>query len=303
MSSWGSYGSIYNLGHRYIADLLKGPVLVEEKVDGSQFSFGYIDGMLRARSKGAEMHIDAPEGMFKEGCEAVKAIANRLHPDWTYRGEYLKKPRHNGLAYDRVPKNHIIIFDINPAEQEFLSYSDKAAEAARLDLEVVPALWSGKLDHIEDFRCFLGNESVLGGQKIEGVVIKPLEYNYWGLDKKVLMGKFVSEAFKEVQSKAWKDDNPTGKDILSLLGDKYGTQARWNKAILHMAELGRIQNDVKDIGPCIKEIPGDILKECEGDIKDELMAWAWPHIRRLVTRGFPEYYKEQLLKKQFEEVS
>jgi len=34
----GSYPSIYNLGHRYLGDLLDGPVVVEEKVDGSQFS-------------------------------------------------------------------------------------------------------------------------------------------------------------------------------------------------------------------------------------------------------------------------
>jgi len=40
MSSWGHYCQIYNLGHRAIADLLRGPVIIEEKIDGSQFSFG-----------------------------------------------------------------------------------------------------------------------------------------------------------------------------------------------------------------------------------------------------------------------
>lgn len=39
-SSWNSYPQIYALGHRYLEDLLKDPVLVEEKIDGSQFSFG-----------------------------------------------------------------------------------------------------------------------------------------------------------------------------------------------------------------------------------------------------------------------
>ncbi len=41
------------------------------------------------------------------------------------------------------------------------------------------------------------------------------------------------------------------------------------------------------------------LFECEE--KDELMKWAWPHISRMATRGFPQWYKEQLLKRQFEE--
>lgn len=41
--SWHSYPSTFALGHRAIADLLLDPVLVEEKVDGSQFSFGVFE--------------------------------------------------------------------------------------------------------------------------------------------------------------------------------------------------------------------------------------------------------------------
>jgi hypothetical protein len=40
MSSWHSYSSIYALGHKALAELFMEPVLIEEKVDGSQFSFG-----------------------------------------------------------------------------------------------------------------------------------------------------------------------------------------------------------------------------------------------------------------------
>jgi hypothetical protein len=50
----------------------------------------------------------------------------------------------------------------------------------------------------------------------------------------------------------------------------------------------------------MKEIPEDILKECEGEIRDRLFTYAWPHIRRGLTRGFPEYYKDLLLRRQFE---
>ena len=57
MSSWHSYPSIYNLGHAAVANLLAVPHQVQEKVDGSQFSFGRFveDGKvrLRVRSKGA----------------------------------------------------------------------------------------------------------------------------------------------------------------------------------------------------------------------------------------------------------
>ena len=36
------------------------------------------------------------------------------------------------------------------------------------------------------------------------------------------------------------------------------------------------------------------------EIKKQLFKWAWKHISRIITRGFPEYYKELLAQKQFE---
>jgi hypothetical protein len=310
--SWHSYPSIFAMGHRAIADLLNGPVWVEEKVDGSQFSFGVFetydavgerDGgtVLRVRSKGAVMIPDAPEPMFAEAVDTAKQLAPMLRVGWTYRGEYLKKPRHNGLAYDRIPKHHVILFDINSGHETYLSQDDKRQEADRLGLEVVPLLSSGVVTDIAAFRAFLDRESILGGQKIEGVVVKPHGYDRFGPDKKCLMGKFVSEAFKEVQSKFWKADNVTQSDILTQLGDTYGTLARWHKAAQHMRDRGQLEGSPRDISALIKEVPEDIKKECEDDIKAQLFAWAWPHLRRLVTRRLPEWYKDELLRQQFEQ--
>lgn len=301
MISWHSYSSIYNMGHKAVADLLKGPVYVEEKVDGSQFSFGKEPtGEIRVRSKGCEMIVDAPEKMFSLAVETVKALAPKLTPGWTYRGEYLRSPKHNALIYKRIPLSHIIIFDIETAECEFLSYAEKAAEAARLGLEVVPLLKEGIVGSLEEFRALLDTESILGGQKIEGVVVKPVGYGLFGVDKKVLMGKFVSEAFKEVHSKAWKQDNPTSGDLIANLAMEYTTQARWQKGLQHLQESGIIKGAPQDIGALMKEIPEDIKRECETEIKEKLFAFAWPHIARRVTHGLPQWYKELLLKKQFE---
>lgn len=311
--SWHSYPSIYALGHRAIADLLTVPVNVEEKVDGSQFSFGLFptytpdgepDGgtVLRVRSKGATMLPDAPEPMFAAAVETAKRLAPYLHRGWTYRGEYLAKPRHNGLAYDRVPEQHVILFDINPSHEAYLSHAEKSAEALRLGLEVVPLLHSGTMTELIEFRSYLTRTSILGGQPIEGVVVKPASYDLFGPDKKVLMGKFVSESFKEVQSKAWRADNPKIKDIVAMLTETYTSQARWMKAVQHLAERGELEGSPRDISKLIKEVPVDVEKECRDEIAAKLYAWAWPNIRRGVVRGLPEWYKEELLKKQFETV-
>ena len=89
-----SFPKVYAVGHRAIAELFLGDVLVEEKVDGSQFSFCLSDSGLEFRSRGAVVYAENA-GMFSLAVEAVKSIADLLHPGWTYRAEYLMKPKHN----------------------------------------------------------------------------------------------------------------------------------------------------------------------------------------------------------------
>jgi len=296
LASWHSYPHIYNLGHRYLNDLLNESVLIEEKVDGSQFSFGRFDGELRCRSKGAQLNIIAPEKMFAQVVENVNKLD--LHNGWTYRGELLNKPKHGVLAYDRIPNLNVIIFDINTGEEAYLNYADKYVEASRLGLEIVPLLHNGKVDDVQLIRDLLETVSCLGGQKVEGVVIK--NYARFGLDKKALMGKFVSEKFKEVHNKEWKQMNPGQGDILNKIILKYKTQARWQKALQHLKERGLIVDEPRDIGLLLKEVWPDVMAECKEEIMEELWKWAKDNIRRGVTAGLPEWYKQLLLEKQFD---
>lgn len=323
MSSWSSYPSIFALGHRAIKELFQTEVNVEEKVDGSQFSFGLVQTnnddngnpvdavysvfdnvpyALKIRSKGCVMNTDAPEKMFSLAAATVRRLADegKLVPGWTYRGEYLGRPKHNSLAYDRVPAGNIIIFDVNTGNQEYLGYDDKTREAERLGLECVPLLHSGRIGDAESVRRFLDTTSVLGGQCIEGVVIKPTRYNLYGEDKKVLFGKFVSEAFKEVHRKNWAETNPTNKDVIRQVIGDYATPARWNKAVLHLRERGMIEGSPRDIGVLIPEVIDDVFKDSQDEMKERLFKYAWPHIRRGLTSGLPMWYKEVLLKKSFE---
>lgn len=297
-----SYPSIYTLGHAAIADLLKHPVIVEEKIDGSQFSFWKnSDGEVECRSKGAAINMIAPEGMFVQAVETVKELADLLPVGFVYRGEYLSKPRHNILNYNRIPAQHIILFDINPTLESYLDTGTKKAMAANLGLECVPVLYSGMIDSPDQIRAFLETESVLGGQKIEGVVIKPIGYHLYGRDKKALLGKFVSEQFKEVHAADWKKEHgpKSSNDILIELAREYATPARFQKALIHLREAGKITDSPKDIGELIAAVPPDVQKECEDEIKDKLFAWAWPQLRRSCTRGLPEWYKDHLLHQQF----
>lgn len=300
MESWTSYPSIYNLGHAAVAELFSGPVIVEEKIDGSQFAFGVDDdGELRVRSKGKEIQLGAPEKMFAKAVQTAKGLAPLLKPDWTYRAEFLSKPHHNALAYGRVPEKNLILFDVSTGLESYLSVHEKSKEAGRLGLEVVPLLFEGVVAGTEQFVALLETTSILGGQKIEGVVIKPAGYGLFGRDKKCLMGKYVSPAYREVHAHQWKQANPQSGDILERICSQYRAETRWAKAVQHLLESGTLENSPRDIGALILEVPEDVERECGDEIRHVLWSWAWPQIRRGIIRGLPEWYKAKLLEKQF----
>jgi len=305
MGAISSYSLIYALGHKELetAGLFSGPVVVEEKVDGSQFSFMQtVDGEFVCRSKGKDQ-TDAPDKMFEAAVENVRELP--LHPGWIYRGEVLNKRKHNALFYDRVPEKNVVIFDIDRGVEDYLTPDEKRAECARIGLECVPLIYSGTWPpgggdttvSMEALTAFLDRISFLGGPKIEGVVIKA--YGLYGRDKKTIMGKFVSEAYKEVHKKSWGDANPQARDVIQQLIVSLHTEARWCKAIQHLEERGERQHAPQDIGPLLKEISTDVLKEEEDAIRDILFHWAWPRISRGMTAGFPQWYKELLAEEGF----
>ena len=294
-SSWHSYPSIYSLGHAAVRDIFTAPVRVEEKVDGSQFSAGRFGGVLRCRSKGATIDPNYPEAMFKEAVEVVSELD--LRDGWTYRFEYLRHPKHNVLQYSRVPKNYLVLFDINTGYEEYLPYNEMLAEGERLGLEVVPLLYFGMVESAEQLKSFLDRESFLGGVKVEGIVIKST--SLYGPDKKLLMAKFVREDFKEAHAVEWKQKKVSQGDIILRIADAYRTEARWMKAVQHLREAGKLEGSPRDIGLLIEEVRRDIEKECRDEIEAILWKWAWPDVSRLVTRGLPEWYKNFLLERQF----
>lgn len=296
--SWHSYPKIYALGHPAIRELFSDPVVVQEKVDGSQFSFGSFGGQLRVKSKGAELFFESPQKMFTEALEMVKSKAGLLKDGWTYRGEYLQKSKHNVMAYPRIPKDHVILFDTNTDAEAYLSPEQVREEADRLGLECVETHKHEVISNVEDLAALMALPSGLGGPR-EGLVFK--NYARFGADKKVLMGKMVSEQFKEVHQGEWRKNNPTAKDTVEMIGVSLRTPARWHKSIQRLRELGQIEDSPRDIGLLIKEIRKDVVEECREDIKDRLYKFAIEDILRVVNAGFPQWYKDELAKKQFEE--
>ncbi len=298
MTHISSYPTVFNIGHRTIVNLFDGMVTITEKVDGSSISWTQaIDGELSIRSKGADIYLDAPNSMFKLAVQSIKEREHLLHPGWIYRGEFLQKPKHNTLKYERVPKGNIILFDVEVGEQAYLDYEEMWEEAKSIELECVPLLYEGIVTGVDQLTQFLERDSILGGTKIEGIAVK--NYSQYTMEKKIAIGKYVSEKFKEVHGGEWRKANPTKQDIVDSLIAKYKTEARWEKSIQHLRDAGTLEGSPRDIGPLIREIPEDILKECRDEIADALFNHFWQNIRRGITGGLADWYKKKLAEDAF----
>ena len=291
-----AFPKIFAMGTDYILDILKDEVEITEKLDGSQFSFGKIEGQLYMRSKGQAIFAEAPEKMFESAVEHVLTIQDRLPHGIVFYNEFLQRPKHNVLAYERIPKNHLALFAMADFSRDKfdMNYHEWAE---KLDIEAVPVLWRGKIENIEVLLELLEIDSVLGNEKVEGLVVKNYERPFLlgGQPIPLMAGKYVSDKFKERHGQNRGKYGNKGRFLTFC--ESFRTEARWQKAVQHLRERGELENDPRDIGKLFKEVNIDIVEE----EKDAIMKFLWKEfgksIIRTATKGLPEWYKEQLLRR------
>lgn len=293
-----SYPKILTLGSSMTENALLGKVYIQEKVDGSLFGFGKTeDGTLSMRSKSVvfrdgEREVDK---MFIEPANYIKSIMHVLDtydPDTYFYSEYLSKPKHNTLKYENKPKNGLVLFDAM-VNGRWMTREELETAATKLGIDVIPQLYYGDAD-VAKIKELLETKSYLGGETVEGVVIK----NY--VEKMVFRGsvfpmftKYVREAFKERHATEWKVK--TVKGGVDQYIESFKSEARWQKALLHLKEKDQITQSPKDIGPLMKEVSQDITEEEEQNIKEFLWKQYRDQILRTAVRGLPEWYKNKLL--------
>lgn len=292
-----AYPKLHNFGPRATLNA-DDQYVVEEKVDGSQFSFGVIDGVLRMRSKGAQIDIDHPPAIFLPAVQTVQVlhVGKQLRPGFVYRAEAVCKPKHNALTYSRTPNGGLVIFDIEDEQGNTLSYHDKKINAQAMGLEVVPALYLGPAPSVEEFGELLQSTSFLGGVQIEGLVFKAVEPSFmvYGGQAMRYIVKYVREDFKEINGKNWKAENPGKKEALAAVISQLATEARWVKAVRHLEDEGLLEDSPRDIGKLVAEIQRDVLADST-EVGDLLVKAFAKEIGKGVTAGFAQWYKDQLV--------
>lgn len=299
-----AFPKIFSIGIEYIRNIFSDDVEITEKIDGSQFVFGKLNGELFIRSKGKEMVLDAPEKMFDLAVDFIKRYSNRIPDNYIFYCEYMRTPHHNILSYTRIPKNNLILFGVSTLSMKFENeYWKLENYADNLGIDVVPCIFKGRVESADFLLTLLEKESILGGTKIEGVVVKNYNRQLWLGDIviPIMCGKFVSENFKEVHKRDWgKEHSPKGTWLTYI--EEFRTEPRWLKAIQHLKEKGELELSPRDIGKLIKEIQRDIQEEEKENIKEFLWKNFGDNVLRKSISGFPEWYKEYIMKKSFEKL-
>ena len=182
--------NVLSIGHRAVARLLFQECLVEEKLDGTPVAFGRL-----AEKAGEEPQLQI-KGRLTDLTEGyLRSIEFNLKPGYLYIGEFLPEPQGRVLTYERTPANHIMILDVITENGGLLGHEEKFMEADSLGFECVPLLYQGRIESAEQLRAYLDLTSCLGGETIEGVVIKPIKPVLDRRTKTPIYAKFVNPEY------------------------------------------------------------------------------------------------------------
>ena len=295
-----SYNKIHQSYRPEVENIYDGQILVEEKIDGSQFRIEVdTDGKITCGSH----HTD---GVVGDGFALGVKEANEIFKDYkpetitTIFCEYLSKPKQNSLPYERVPPHNIIIFDIKRGD-EWVSRRNKEKFADKHGLLTVPLLWEGdgkdftkeKREELLKCRSILGHGA--GYDRVEGIVVKNYDRLFDHPEDHSLHGcfestKYVNETFKEKNH----DINPNRTNKFEELKANYKTDARLQKAVQHLKERGLLQGELSDLRLLIPEVHKDIVEEEEEGIKNALWKIFSKELLVNASKGMPEYYKKYL---------
>lgn len=202
-----------------VAELLTGPVVVEEKVDGANLGFSTTeDGELRAQNRGSCLKPEAAHAQFRPlwswlGVHADDLV-DALWPDLMLFGEWCHAV--HSVRYDRLP-DWFLGFDVyDRSEARFWDTSRRDALLASLGLHAVPRLAAGPFD-VAELRGLLG-PSRLGHGPMEGLVVRR-QQDGWTTAR----AKLVSAEFTQAIDAHWS----RGRLVHNRLQSETGGEPAW----------------------------------------------------------------------------
>lgn len=259
------YRSITRFGKKGTEEVLKGNIVIQEKIDGANASFKVEDGKIKFFSRNNE--LDASNTLRGFSTWGMKHLGNvgfeKVRENFIFFGEWLVPHK---VQYNEEAFGQFYLFDIYDAEKElYLPFEEVKNAAEEFKLNLVPVMYQGPFQSLEHIKSFVGMSRL--GPVGEGVVVKNEEQLY---------AKFVSDAFAEMANVKKHSIKAPATDSLQVFIESTVTKGRVEKLLHKAVDEGHLAEDfaiehmrdiLKFMGHRIME---DILKE-DSDILFKLM--------------------------------
>lgn len=240
-------------------------IVIQEKLDGSNASFGVIDGELKCWSRNKELdEHNTLEGFYNWVHKTIDK--DKLKENHIYYGEWLAEHK---VVYEGHEKEFVLFDFYDVKTNTYTSYTLVEYEAERLGLNIIPVFFIGKFESYEQLKSYVGktkmNGKLNGKLYGEGIVVK--HFLLYKNNNHQTHVKLVSDEFSEYQpQKHHKDPNKRFSE-LELKVRNCITSARVEKHIFKLIEDGIIERDysIQDMGKLLKllspRIAEDIIEE------------------------------------------
>ena len=273
------YDSIPRYGKQGTRDILGTEVVIMEKLDGANASFGIIDGKLKMFSRNQELNEhNTLRGFYdwvKQNIKPGSVFVNTI-----YFGEWLVP---HTVQYKKEARSKFYLFDIYDVKTDtYLDWNITVQAAKHLGLRTPEVFFRGELHSMTDVDKYIGQSELTEIPNTgEGIVVK----DYIGQQ----FVKIVSDKFKE--TKSIKQPSLNKSDIDSVVDSVLTTQ-RVEKLIHKKIDLGLLPTelDITDTGNVLKTLSSDVVN----DIFEEEMHIFLDMLRKKISKKTPIAVRELL---------
>ena len=195
------YQHIERWGHDNVSGIELGSCTIFHKIDGTNASVWWEDGMIKAGSRKRELSLEQDNAGFYNYIITDQRIENYLAKYPTHRlfGEYLVP--HTIKHYSEDAWRRFYVFDVcvdgEDDELQYIPYNEYKEYLDEFDLDYIPPIKVITNGSYDDFVAELRNATFLMKDEFgagEGIVIK--NYDYKNKFGKTNWAKIVSSEFK-----------------------------------------------------------------------------------------------------------
>jgi ATP-dependent RNA circularization protein (DNA/RNA ligase family) len=175
-------------------------VTIEEKVDGANLGFSYLDGKLHAQNRSHYINSTSAiqfkpldKWLFEHYDDILKIVE---YGKYILFGEWCVAK--HGINYDKL-SDYFIAFDIYEIDtKKYLSRKKFYEKLEGTSVKHVPIIYHGKMKKIEDYHKLLATKSKFIDQNIEGIYIRLDEHDTDYLESrcKVVSSEFIEDIEK-----------------------------------------------------------------------------------------------------------